>query len=61
LLLERRSFAFFFLSIWALIFFFLLRIVLAWIADHRLQIPRLRLRTSLSRAATTFFSTPEMK
>jgi hypothetical protein len=61
LLLERRSFAFFFLSIWALIFFFLLRIVLAWIADHRLRIPRLRLRTSLTRAATTFFSTPEMK
>lgn len=61
LLLERRSFAFFFLSVWALIFFFLLRIALAWIADHRLRIPRLRLRTSLTRATTTFFSTPEMK
>lgn len=61
LLLERRSFAFFFLSVWALIFFFLLRIVLAWIADHRLRIPRLRLRTSLTRATATFFSTPEMK
>jgi len=61
LLLERRSFAFFFLSLWALIFFLLLRIVLAWIADHRLRIPRLRLRASLSRATATFFSTPEMK
>ena len=61
LLLERRSFAFFFLSVWALIFFLLLRIALAWIADHRLRIPRLRLRTSLTRATTTFFSTPEMK
>jgi hypothetical protein len=61
LLLERRSFAFFFISIWGLIFFLLLRIALAWIADHRLRIPRLRLRTSLSRAAMTFFSTPEMK
>jgi hypothetical protein len=61
LLLERRSFAFFFLSVWALIFFLLLRIVMAWIADHRLRIPRLRLRASLSRATATFFSTPEMK
>lgn len=61
LLLERRSFACFFLSVWALIFFFLLRIVLAWVADHRLLIPRLRLRTSLTRATATFFSTPEMK
>jgi len=61
LLLERRSFAFFFLSVWALIFFLLLRIVLAWLADHRLRIPRLHLRTSLTRAAATFFSTPEMK
>jgi hypothetical protein len=61
LLLERRSFAFFFLLVWALTFFFLLRIVLAWIADHRLCIPRLHLGTSLSRATATFFSTPEMK
>ena len=61
LLLERRSFAYFFLSMWALIFFLLLRIVLAWLADHRLRIPRLHLRTSLTRATATFFSTPEMK
>jgi hypothetical protein len=61
LLLERRSFARFFLSVWALIFFLLLRFVLAWLADHRLRIPRLRLRSSLTRAAATFFSTPEIK
>jgi hypothetical protein len=61
LLLERRSFAYFFLSVWALIFFLLVRIVLAWLADHRLRIPRLRLRTSLARATSTFFSTPEIK
>lgn len=61
LLLERRSFAFFFLSVWALLFFLLLRVVLAWVADHRLRIPRLHLRTNLTRALATFFSTPEMK
>jgi hypothetical protein len=61
LLLERRSFAWFFMSVWALLFFLLLRIVLAWLADHRLRIPRLRLRNSLTRATETFFSTPEMK
>lgn len=61
LLLERRSFAYFFLSVWALLFFLLLRVVLAWLADHRLRIPRLRLRASLTRATATFFSTPEMK
>ena len=61
LLLERRSFACFFLSVWALLFFLLLRILLAWLADHRLRIPRLRLRSSLTRATATFFSTPEIK
>jgi len=61
LLLERRSFAYFFLSSNALIFFLLLRMLLAWLADHRLQIPRVRLRTSLGRATASFFSTPEIK
>jgi len=61
LLLERRSFACFFLTVWALLFFLLLRFVLAWLADHRLRIPRLRLRASLTRATETFFSTPEIK
>ena len=61
LLLERRSFAYFFLSMCALIFFLILRICLALLADYRLRVPRLRLRASLSRATMTFFSTPEIK
>jgi len=61
LLLERRSFAFFFVSLIALIFFLSLRFLLAWMADHRLRIPRFRLRTNLSRATAAFFSTPEIK
>src|SRR5258707_291813 len=61
LLLERRSFAFFFISMWALIFFLLLRIVLAWLADHRLPFPLLRLRASLFRPPSFFFPTPEKK
>jgi len=61
LLLERRSFAYLFLSISILVFSLLLRFVLAWLADYRLRIPRLRLRTSLSRATSLFVSTPEIK
>lgn len=61
LLLERRSFAYFFLSMCFLTFLLLLRFFLAWLADHRLRVPRFRLRTSLSRATATFFSTPEIK
>src|SRR5215472_18024190 len=61
LLLERRSFAYFFLSICALMFLLLLRVWLAWLADHRLRVARFHLRTSLSRATATFFSTPGTK
>jgi len=61
LLLERRSFAYFFLSICALMFLLLLRVWLAWLADHRLRVARFRLRTSLIRATATFFSTPGTK
>ena len=61
LLLERRSFAYFFLSLCTFLFFLLLRMGLAWLADHRLRVPRMRLRTNLSRATATFFSTPEIK
>jgi hypothetical protein len=61
ILLERRSFAYFFLSVCCMVFLLLLRIVLAWLADHRLRIPRFRLRTNLSRATATLFSTPEIK
>jgi hypothetical protein len=61
LLLERRSFLCFFLSINALFFFMLLRLVLGWIADRRLQVPRFHLRSNLSRATAAFFTSPEIK
>ncbi len=61
LLLERRSFLLFFLSTNVMIFFFLARLVLAWFADHKLRIPRFRLRTNFSRATSAFFTSPEIK
>jgi hypothetical protein len=61
LLLERRSFFFLFLSGICLIASILVRMMLGWLADHRLQIPRFHLRTNLSRASAAFFSTPEIK
>jgi hypothetical protein len=61
LLLERRSFAQLFLSACALMCFIFARIVLAWIADRRLQVRRFHLRANLSRAAMAFFTTPEIK
>ncbi len=61
LLLERRSFAFFFISVNSFLLLLVLRVFLAWYADHRLRIPRFRLRTNLGRATATFFSTPEIK
>jgi Transglutaminase-like superfamily len=61
LLLERRSFLLFFFSTNALILSFLARMILAWFADHRLRIPRFRLRTNLSRATSAFFTSPEIK
>jgi len=61
LLLERRSFFCLFLSVTCLIAMMLVRMILGWIADHRLQIPRFHLRTNLSRATAAFFSTPEIK
>jgi hypothetical protein len=61
LLLERRSFAWFSLSSAALVFFLLMRMVLGWLADHRLHLPRFRLRANLRRAAGAFFTTPEVK
>ncbi len=61
LLLERRSFMCLFLSVSALIFLLLLRIVLAWLADHRLRVPRFHLRANLSRATAAFFTSPEIK
>ena len=61
LLLERRSFMYLFLSVNLLIFLLLLRIVLAWLADSRLQVPRFHLRAKLSRATAAFFTSPEIK
>lgn len=61
LLLERRSYMYLFLSVNALIFFLLLRIVLAWLADNRLRVPRFHLRANLSRATSAFFTGPGIK
>lgn len=61
LLLERRSFCVFFFSSTAFLLLLILRSVLGWIADHRLQVPRSHLRANLVRAMAAFFRTPEMK
>ena len=61
LLLERRSFLFFFLSFNALLCLLILRIVMGFVADHHLRVPRYRLRNKLSRAIAAFFSAPEIK
>jgi hypothetical protein len=61
LLLERESFFYFFTSSVAVISFLVLRIFLAWLADHRLRVPRFHFREHLLRASAAFFSTPEIK
>jgi transglutaminase superfamily protein len=61
LLLERESFFYLVLSVAALLFFLLLRAVLAWYADSRLRILRFHLREHALRAGVAFFSTPEIK
>jgi hypothetical protein len=61
LLLERRSFLFFFLSVNALLCLLILRVVLGLLADHHFQVNRFRLRNKLSRAIAAFFSAPEIK
>ena len=61
LLLERRSFFYLFLSVTSLLFLMLLRLFLAWIADHRLGIPRFHFRDNLTRATAAFFTSPEIK
>ncbi len=61
LLLERRSFAYFFASVSLLVSSLLMRFLLAWLADHRLRIPRLHLRAGLGRATASFFTAPESK
>ena len=61
LLLERESFFFFFASAFVFGFFFILRLLLAWYADHRLRVPRFHLRHHIARAGATFFSAPEIE
>lgn len=61
LLLERESFFYLVLSVSGILFFLLLRAVLAWYADSRLRIPRFHLREHFVRASIAFFSTPEIK
>jgi len=61
LLLERRSFLYLFISAISLIFLVLVRAVLAWVADHYLQVPRFHLLANLGRATISFFRAPEMK
>jgi transglutaminase-like putative cysteine protease len=61
LLLERRSFMYLFLSSTSLIFLMLLRVFLAWLADHRLRVPRFHFRENLGRATAAFFTSPEIK
>ncbi len=61
LLLERRSFLFFFLSFNALLALLILRIIFAFLADHHLRVPRFHLRHKLGRVLAAFFSAPEMQ
>ena len=61
LLLERESFFACCASGLAFVFFLLLRVLLGRYADHRLKIPRFRLRARVIRAGTTFFHAPEIK
>jgi hypothetical protein len=61
LLLERESFFSLATASFVALFLLLLRLFLAWYADHRLKMPRFHLRTHLARAGAAFFTTPEIK
>ena len=61
LLLERRSYLYLFVSVSSLMLLMAVRLVLGWLADRRLRIPRFHLRAHLSRATSAFFTTPEIK
>ncbi len=61
LLLERRSFLFFFLSFNALLAVLILRTIFAYLADHHFRMPRFHLRHYLRQAVAALFSTPEIK
>jgi transglutaminase-like putative cysteine protease len=58
---ERRSFQYFFLSASSLIFLVFVRVILAWVADHYLHVPRFHLFANLGRATVSFFKVPGMK
>ncbi len=60
LIVERRSFAVFFASILATLILLAFRMALAWYADRKLHVPRLRLRAQLLRAGAAFFSGPDL-
>ena len=61
LLLERESFFALCMSAIVFVVCVLFRILLGWYADHRLKIPRFRLRSQVMRAGSTFFQAPEIK
>lgn len=61
LLLERESFLTLCVATAAFFALALMRILMGWYADHRLNIPRFRLRARFIRAGTTFFRAPEIK
>jgi hypothetical protein len=61
LLLERESFVFFFVSSVVFIFFLIVRLLLAWFADHLLRVPRFRFRRNIVRAGANFFPPPEIE
>ena len=60
LMVERRSFALLVASIFATLALLAFRTVLAWYADRKLHLPRLRLRAQLLRAGATLFSGPDL-
>jgi transglutaminase superfamily protein len=61
LLLERKSFFILVASAAAVVCLLILRAILGWYADHRLQIPRFHFFEHAYRAVTAFLSTPEIK
>lgn len=61
LLLERESFFALCMSAIVFVVCVLFRVLLGWYADHRLKVPRFRLRSQVMRAGSTFFQAPEIK
>jgi hypothetical protein len=61
LLLERESFFVLCMFITGSLCFLVLRELLAWYADRRLNIQRFHLRRHFARAGAAFFTTPEIK